>query len=282
MRVSRLIRDGAPVAELLELAAKHQLEVSPGMSPAELSEQMQGRWVRKTAHQYQVPPGPPDATDFSLLRYLGMVDEFDLVEGRFDGALVLGALVTAVRKRLALLKSVCERTEVAVEVNLVYLLGGTRPLDSVKERPAVLCSPSAEIGFKPDWVPKERQICLSTESEMMQLVFDQSLLPEGWTGVTVRTGHQPDGIGGTRVPNTEDTVRRWIATYTSNPGRYLVVSSQPFLQRQLLNVQGAARSLGLQGFEFEGIGYAAPATIPLKTYLDEVARLLFEEVRLAD
>lgn len=194
----------------------------------------------------------------------------------YEGALVLGATVIAVRKRLAYLVKECQKDSDAsgffVTFPTVYLLGGARPLDKDKESPSVLSTP-AELPFKAWWTPPAEMP--TTEAGMMRLVFEQSDITP-WEGVFIDTPLQPTPDGKTRHPNTTDTVKEFIKT-NPKPRTYLAVSSQPFVARQTLNVQNALP----EGFTVVGIGYEAAATTPLKTFLDEVARLLYEEVAAA-
>lgn len=267
-----LIReDGRPVEALLRLARRHGIEADDQITAQTLSEKVQERWIRKTEHQYQIPGGVPVANDMALLKELKLVDAVSAPPGQYAGGLLLGATVVAVRKRLAHL---LEHHRNGTTVNKVFMLGGARPLDKEKEKPEILGTAAAELPFKPAWtLPPQPP---TTEAGMMRLVFEQSDLPAEWHGVFIDTPLQPAAEEGkTRHPNTADTAREFLKT-NPEPGTYLAVSSQPFVARQTLNVRQALP----ESFTVVGIGYAAPATTPLKTFLDEVARLLYEEVEL--
>lgn len=269
-----LIREGKPAQALLDLARRYGIEVSDNVSASDLSQAMQERWLRKTEHQYQIPGGAPSPEDMALLKDLNLVDAVPAPSRPYAGALILGATVVAVRKRLAYLAEQCKRDSDAsgfsVTFPTVYLLGGARPLDKDKESPTVLTTP-AELPFKADWTPPSEMP--TTEAGMMRLVFEQSDITP-WEGVFVDTPLQPTPDGKTRHPNTTDTVKEFLKT-NPKPGTYLAVSSQPFVARQTMNVQQALP----EGITVVGIGYAAAPTTPLKTFLDEVARLLFEETK---
>lgn len=271
-----LIRDGGrPVEALLSLARRYGIEVGEDVTAKDLSQAMQERWIRKTEHQYQVPGGPPSPEDMVLLKELNLVDAVPAPSRPYAGALILGATVIAVRKRLAYLVEEHKRDPDAsgfrVTIPTVYMLGGARPLDKDKESPTVLSTP-AELPFKDEsrWTPPAEMP--TTEAGMMRLVFEQSDITPCGAGVFIDTPLQPTPDGKTRHPNTTDTVKEFLRT---NPktGTYLAVSSQPFVARQTMNVKQALP----EGFMVVGIGYAAAATTPLKTFLDETARLLFEE-----
>lgn len=268
-------RYGKPVKALRDLARRHGIEVSDDVTAKDLSQAMQERWLRKTEHQYQIPGGPPSPEDMALLKELNLVDAVPAPSRPYAGALVLGAAIVAVRKRLAFLLEQWNRDpEVSgfrVTFPTVYLLGGARPLDQEKESPTVLSAP-VELPFKDGWTPSNE--IPATEADMMRLVFEQSDIPP-WKGVFIDTPLQPTADDQTRQPNTADTVKEFLKTHPK-PGTYLAVSSQPFVARQTINV----RQVLSEGFTIVGIGGAAAATLPLKTFLDEVARLLYEEAAL--
>lgn len=264
-----LLREGKPVGALLNLARRHGIEVGDDVTGQKLSQMMQERWLRKTEHQYQIPGGPPSDDDLTLLKKLGLVEAASAPQGQYDGALVVGATIVAVRKRLAFL---AEQHHQGVTVKTVCLLGGARPLDKDKESPTVLCT-LAELPFKEGWTPPTT--LPTTEGEMMQFVFEQSALPSEWEGVFINAPLQPTPDGKTRHPNTTDTVKELLKD-NPKPGTYVVVSSQPFVARQTWNVMSVLPTLELMVI---GIGYAAAPTTPLKTFLDEIARLLYEETQ---
>lgn len=271
-----LIHNGKPVRSLLDLALCHGIEVSNDVTAKDLSQAIQERWLRKTEHQYQIPGGLPSPKDMALLKELNLVDAAPAPPRPYAGALILGATVVAVRKRLAYLVEQCKKNPDAsgfrVTIPTVYMLGGARPLDKEKESPTVLTTP-AELPFKDEsrWTPPAEMP--TTEAGMMRLVFEQSDITP-WGGVFIDTPLQSTPDGKTRHSNTTDTVKEFLKT-NPRPGTYLAVSSQPFVARQTLNVQNVLP----ESFTVVGIGYAAAPTTPLKTFLDEVARLLYEETK---
>lgn len=263
-----------PAIPLIKLARNHGIECDySNTTAAQLSAAMQERWLRATDHQYQIPGGPPSEHDLAFLKQLGLVDAVSAQQRPYAGAFILGATVVAVRKRLAYLEEQCAKDPDAsgfsITFSTVYMLGGARPIDTEKESPAVLNTP-AELSFKSGWAPPSE--IPTTEAGMMRLVFEQSDITP-WEGVFIDTPLQPTSDGKTRHPNTTDTVKEMLKTGLK-PDTYLVVSSQPFVARQTINVQQALP----KGFTVVGMGYGAAPTTPIKTYLDEVARLLYAEV----
>lgn len=268
--MSLIQHDGRPAEALLQLARRHGIQVPDDVTARDLSSALQEHWIRKTPHQYQIPGGPPSEDDLVLLRELNLVDEIPALTGEYAGALVLGGTVVAVRKRIGYLETQYQNGARFTEV---YLLGGARVLDPNKESPAVLTT-ATELPFKDGWVASPDLPV--TEAGMMQLVFEQSKLPPDWKATLINAPLQPKEGGGTRDPNTTDTARTFLET---NPpkGMYLVVSGHPYVRRQTLNIAGV---LSPDDFTLVGIGRAAAPTTALKVFLDEVARLLFEQVAL--
>jgi hypothetical protein len=256
---------------LVLLAERHGIDVADKMSARELSDKMQERWLRPTPHQYQIPYEEPSEEDIAILRELGLVEGIKAPSGDYDGAFLLGGTVVAVRKRLAWLWAQ------PIKVPRVFMLGGMRPLDPVKENADVLMSPSPELPFEEGWQPSRGSP--ETEAEMMFLVVSQSNAPDDQSFNFVNAHLQPKPGGGTRHPNTTDTVKAMLSQFYVPSGRYLVVSSQPFVARQTINVRDAIPMPRSREIQVEGIGYSAPVTTSLKTFLDETARLLFEELK---
>ena len=260
--------DGHPREALLHLASRHGIEVTQSMTAQELLGLTQHCWLRQTEHQYQIPGGPPSDEDFAALQELGMVEEVVVPAGQYAGAFVCGATRPAVIKRLAHL--VGEHYN-GVSLSTVYLWGGARPLNTDTENPIALCTPGW-LPFKKGWTPPA--ILPTTEAGMERLVFEQSDLSP-WQGIFIDTPRQetPDGKG--RDPNTTDTAKEMMKTNPPSPGTYLLVSNQPYIARQVFNV----RAVLPDDIKIIGIGYAAAPTLALNKFLDEVARLLHEEVK---
>ena len=130
---------------------------------------------------------------------------------------------------------------------------------------------------------------------MMDFTWQQSQLPESWkyelvnTPLQLKDSKNPEA--GKRPPNTRETVVEWIHPLPDQPereppkpGHYLVFSNQPFVQYQELTVQNAYRmcvALGRapSGFTFSTCGPKSSLTLPLATYLDNIAKQVFEELQ---
>jgi hypothetical protein len=261
------------VDELSILCRATGLHVSDNMAPLDMNRTLQGEWYRGS-ERFKIAGEPPKDLTLKILRALGLINEVRAPTDRdhyYHGALLLGATVIAVRKRLAFLLEECDRgMSVARQL---FLLGSGRKLDPTKESTEVLLKPAPELPFKPGWSMSPGQPLPETEIAMMKLVIDQSLTDE-WSYEAIPAPSSAD---------TEATFECWKLT-TSNwrqetgrgdGNRFLIISSQPYVGHQLAV---AKRVLG-SSVKITAIGPAASVkTLPLATYLDTIAKQLYEEV----
>lgn len=293
-----LIQHGRPDLNLLTLCRKCGVNVTDDVSPTALNDQLQEIWFKAGYLRYQIKGEPPSDEDWELLRKLGFIDEVaPPASTYFAGFLVLGALRSRVVSRLHYLTQFTE----PLTVRTVFLLGGARPLDPVKESREVLCTPGG-LPFKEGWVLPD--VMPTTEAGMMKLVVEQSVLPERRdlvyhvvdaalqlkepsqvegekqppnTADTVCTLFKPEfrqQTGGT-IWRYEDTWVRYNQLPTLPCSTYLAVSNQPFVEYQRLAVQRVVPS----SCRVVACGPAASPTLPLATFLDNIAKQLFEELR---
>jgi hypothetical protein len=231
-------------------------------SPNKERWEMEGQYLMKAEKAY------------SLFAELGMTEARCASRNFYDYAIVLGSTVESFRGRLAFLKKEWER---GVRFQTLVLLSGQRPLFPKIETEKKMTEGSAILPIRKDWVfsgtlPK-------TESEMMDLVFDQADLPNQWRGMPFSHISVPmikNEDGSMRRPNTNDTYEAWIKTRPI-PGSCLVVSSQPYILRQ----GHSARQLIPQTFSVETIGPGISLEKFLceknsvDVFLDELARILY-------
>lgn len=275
----RLIQNGRPVPKLLVLCRKYGIDAPGDVLPQQLSQSMQEFWIQKGKPRYEITGEPPRGEDLELLGALGCIDDVcppvqedspTPTMGFYQGVLLLGALRARVVSRLHYLLL----WRHYLKFDAIYLLGGARPLDPIKEDRKVLCTP-ADLRFNDDWIPPKQMP--TTEAGMMELVWQQSQLEPHWKRELVNTPLQPKCDGGTRPPNTGDTVREWLTRHNPTPGRYLVLSNQPFVQFQELVVQRVLRECGAKDFTVCACGPASSLVLPLSTYLDNIAKQVYEE-----
>lgn len=193
---------------------------------------------------------------------LGVIDPVQAKELEYDLAIVLGATLTAVRKRIAFLSKEWER---GVRFRQIVLIGSSRKLMPDKEGPELLFkSDNLDLPFDGNWVNPEG--LPETEGQMMGLVYDQIKNRLGWGEIPLTHSVHP----GARA-NTAETFEYWLQEHKVTPCKCLLVSSQPFVADQEL-----AACEVLKGFEVEAIGYGAPPSIPATTFLDALAKLIYK------
>lgn len=266
-------KDGVdcPVSDLRELAEQNGIPCSHNTTAKELSAKMQTRWLRAEEHQFQIPKGPPNERELFLLDKLGMVREIEPPPMNYEGTLLLGASMKGMRRRLAFILQQWAAHK-GLDTGTVYFLTSER---SVKNENMDSLNTPDGIPFKAEWKPAGAM--LKTETDVARILWEQSAIPKGMLAEFVDTPLQPTETAGvTRNPNTTDTVVEFM---TCNPvqGTWLMASSQPFIQRQLLNVEETLKVFP-GAYIIVEMGPAAPPDLPLKTYLDEVARLLYQQL----
>ena len=223
----------------------------------------QQAWYEKGKLRAEIKERHGDKDLSSFFQRLGMTHEV-LTErkGDISCGLLFGATVTAVRKRLALLAREWER---GARITQLVLLGSTRALLSDKESPDILLS-AGEILLKDSWSPPHT--LPRTESEMMELVLDQSVLPWNGLGIITTVVNASSESGGN--PTAGDTINEWLR-FGPTKTKLLAVSSQPFV-----GYHDALLRRKLPGWEIETIGYAAPSGLPNTTFLDNLAKWIYE------
>lgn len=215
------------------------------------------RWEEQTTHFENLKPKL-----MPLLEDLGFVNDTSSHFKTYQGAIIHGALLSTVRRRI---HTLIQEWEQGVRFPHLYFLGGDRPLNPEYENTNTL---------KSSKTPK-------TESEMMELVWEQSNVPlEIKNQVDVHFISAPMKIDPKtkqlQRPNTDDTVEMWLKA-TPPHGRYLAVSNAPYTNRQDLVI----RTIAPNDYTFDTIGPAANKQERVIIFLDELARLIFQLHKLS-
>lgn len=208
-----------------------------------------------------------------LLQQLGFVHEIT-VEGKFDIAVIPGAMLTGFRKRLAFLMSLWEKH--GVRFSRIVLLGSKRPLNKDKEGAEKLFQrDNTELPIRPDWT--EMKAAPTDEAGMMQMVYDQARLPwesqPEYAPIFVATPLKERN----QNPNTRDTIEDWLARFVTREDKKkglltVVASSQPYVSFQHF----VFNEMLPEAWTLRSVGYAAPDSINISQYLDNLAKLIYE------
>lgn len=208
-----------------------------------------------------------------IVAELGFLNEVLPSFQKYEGALVLGASLPAVRNRVNFL---VKQWETGVRFSNLYFLTGERDLDPKLESNLDLVSDQrSSLKIRKDWKRPEEINFPKTEREMIELVWNQADLPKGMRELSVHFINAPKIANSdpkkVKPPRTCETVESWLAT---NPptGSYLVISNAPYINRQDLTV----RSLSPKAFKFDTVGEAAHKNEKVAIILDEIGRTIFE------
>lgn len=183
-----------------------------------------------------------------LLKAMGLVDAKNPAFMTYTGAIVHGALLSTMQKRLEYL---VDQWKAGVRFNHLYFLTGERDI-----------IPEHESYLSIDKNPK-------TEYDLAIILWEKTPLPEDMRKQVIL--HFINALKKDAMrPNTVDTVISWLS---ENPpkGRYLAVSNAPYIVRQDLIL----RSLSPIDIEIDTIGYAAKSDEKIAIFLDEIARILY-------
>ena len=212
-----------------------------------------------------------------LLSELGFVDATLPHFREYQGAIVHGALLPTVRLRLHYL---VEQWKQGIRFPHIYFLSGERPLDALQENKNTFLEDNESL-------LKVRKDCSEplefpkTESEMIQLVWEQSEIPaEMRKEIEVHFINAPmkkDSKSERLLrPTTDDTVEAWLKA-TPPPGRYLAISNAPYTNRQDLVV----RTIAPSEYGFDTIGSGASEQEKVAIFLDELARFIFQTKQIS-
>ena len=276
--MSKLVLPTGVNPVLVEFMETLGLKVGNNVTLDGLNKILQDNWFAKdAAFRYKITGDPPTDKQVDYLRALGHVDAVhtpDIKNTVWTEVLFCGAMLKRVRDRLTFLHD--EDMEGLDVRGDVYMLGSERKLDPVKESKEALQAPwptMRRVGWQPPFEMK------ATEIEMMKYVVNESVVAERWPYVYVQTPDVPvkDAPGKTRPANTYDTVVEYYKRYGPG-GRTLVVSNQPFVSYQ----ETIVRRILPRDDTVVCIGPAADVTIPLKTFLDNIAKEIYERNLLSE
>jgi hypothetical protein len=145
-----------------------------------------------------------------------------------------------------------------------------------RETKALINPTNSPLKIRQDW---NKPIKLpQTENEMIQLVWEQSEIPNDMRQIKVNFINAP--MKQSR-PNTEDTIKEWLKNSPSS-GTYLVISNAPYRNRQDLVMQRLVmQGNALSKYNFDTVGSEA-GEIKIIIFLDELARFIYEAKQISE
>lgn len=270
-----LFDNGAPTEPLLTLLKR--TDVTHAGNLQSIRDATQQGWRQRGKHSGDIPDRFPELRDEAIVLFeeLGFIGEQPPQLCFYDYALVFGAYILAVRKRLAMLKQLW--WEGGLRFGHLVLLGGKRPAHSEKESLAKINAPEGGLIMRPGWEPLTA--VPPTEDEIMRTVLVESDLPAEWkdprghtvvdTPLRSDRPEKPD-------PSAEDTLLWWLGKSPCgiSGSRILGVYSQPGVRHIEAVCQ---RILGGYSCTMDCVGYAAlGSTLNVSQTLDTMAKVIFE------
>ena len=211
---------------------------------------------------------------------LGDIREVKPQGGYYDIIVIHGSLVDIMRKRVMALAHAIEHGAVRLDENTrVVMLDGERAL-SAKEIKAL--HDPAPYPVRQGWVMPA--VVPTDERGAAELVMDQLDLPASLRAISISFAHAPKPTGAERT-NTRDVVMHWAAKTHVPWQRCLVVSDNPFIERQRLTTAAVLVGAGHPNVMVDAMGPAAPLQsvpqwVAIGVLLDNFARTLFEQQQL--
>ena len=224
------------------------MEISHDGTPSSIVQATQKSWIRPAGKErWHLQDTLTSLQKKAVMVYcqkMGFLNEIRPALKEYDYAVIFGATVSRMEKRIAFLDKVANS---GVHFKKVILLSGARPLD-----------PSVET------IPEG----CKTEGDAMAYLWKKHLLSQK---VTWEQFDHPM-IDATKRPNTGDTIKRWLASSPAT-GTCCMISDQPYCLYQQLVTQ----NLMPKEFKCETIG-SAPDLDALNSQaaLDTIARCLYE------
>lgn len=160
----------------------------------------------------------------TLFNELHLTESLYADHGEYDYALVIGTSLPAYRDVLWHMKNEWER---GIRFSKIVVLACNRPLSSGIESEDLLAT--SQYPFRSSW--KFRGVLPKNEFEMAKVIFSQLDLPEEWDLLPVDFVEvcSPSGEPFGDIPD----MKEWL-NWSPNPGKLLLVSTQPYIARQEL------------------------------------------------
>lgn len=219
----------------------------------------QKKWLQFPKQRWEFEPLFENKKEalLPLFKSLELFETVNAKEKEYDLAILHGATLSAVKKRLSFLIQEYER---GVRFHKIAFFTSDRPLEPSFEGPNQFEST----------LP-----CPKTEAEMILHVYQTTMLPSGMENipyeVIVVSKNSQDTVQ-FKKPSTSDTAIKWLET---NPKerKLLFISSQPYVLYQHLAIKTVLK----EGFFIETIGEKPAAPVSVAVLLDTLTKCLFFE-----
>jgi hypothetical protein len=250
---------GTPHKTLTTLLSTFKISAQ---TPTQTMKETQKAWLRPAGKErWEVDDvyGARKQELMPLFKDLGLVEEKRPLQSSYDYLLLMGALYTRAKSRLEYAISL---SCLGISFKTIVILGSERSLNAQLEPDSL---------FSGDAIPK-------TEFQMMQWIFEHTLMPSDMYNTTIIWVNAPNTIdenGKIQRATTADTINLFLAA-NPIPGTCLVISNQPHIEYQA----AVTRLLLPESFKIEGAGHALSEKAPVSEILDALARWIYQEEKL--
>ena len=205
-----------------------------------------------------------------LFDELMLTKEVPAQKGHYMYALLLGSRMANFIERLSYLIHVWNK---GLRFDELVVLAGQR--DLMSEETLDLIMQSDMLKFADNEKLKSKWGSVKTEKDMMQVIIEESVLPETMREkIAVTVVDAPKKLVNDKLvrPTTGDTVNAWLAKKPV-PGTCVAISSQPHVLYQ----QAVLSTLLPKDFQVETIGRQGKVPVKTAEILDALARFLYQE-----
>lgn len=270
-----IIQNGLISKALIKLIELTGLKVADE-SPKAVNDLLQKEWFKTSSEQgtlrCEIGGRLPNKEEYLLLGELGFLEDIMPDPAKnYNPPIFLGATMKAMARRIQFLKG--RLWFPYGDKKPAYFLVGQRPLNEKLEGKHAVPSILEETGLTLD-----EEWCNIPESEWPKTETEVAEFLIRYSGVNVECHVVDMPKDGNILPNTYNTTVELFKTVSSDNPNYLVISSQPYCQNQLLTVMRAAAEAGVDA-KCDVCGPSAPTDLPLARILDCISKQLWEEVQ---
>ncbi|NQY41929.1 MAG: hypothetical protein HRT87_01080 [Legionellales bacterium] len=247
-------KDLVPTETLKNLLKEENLDYSsyPGILKT-----TQSNWLRNVnKERWDINHSSTNKYE-EYFRNLGMIEPVYPTDDNFTYAVLLGATVPSMIKRMEFLKTLLQ--EYQITFKKLVILTGARELH-----------PIGDFDKMGEHEYAEQIKLLKTEVEAARWLADEIFVKTKLIKLDKIQIVNATDFSGSR-PTTDDTIRTWLKSNPA-PGRILAISHQPYVGRQGAVLQ----SLLPEGFRVEVVGFGKSSEVGESVLFDSLARWIYQ------
>jgi hypothetical protein len=235
-------------ATLVPVELLDSLGLPPNLTDQQIAEIAEKSWFQNKERWEFTPNLEHKKGELKpIFQTMGYLDERLPQQSHYDYALVIGATLCCVQKRMTTLEKLLKT---GITINEIVFLTGERPL-----------------------LPKEKEALHSPavyESDMIREVYNRSNLPKSIPATFIHASTPPDKPR----PGTCETIAHWLQSNPA-PGNCLIITNQPYIPFHEALLQN------ILPFPFDLAGEKASESWTVALLLDTIARTIAQEKKTA-